>query len=230
MLLTPQPGISKVENPLTTSGAADAETLADARRNVPLTVLTLDRIVSARDFEDFTRAFAGIGKARADILWNGERQVIYLTIASGNAGPVDKESSLFQNLQTAINKSGHSNSIVLLENYKALTFSISARIAISAGYNFETVKGKVLQALTDTFSFMARDFGQDVTPSEVIAVIQSVEGVGFTDLELLNDKDPALMQHFRLTANVATSHDGVMKPAELLTINPDNIILTEILS
>ena len=64
------PGIRTVNNPLAASAAAP-ENLDDARTNAPLTVLTLDRIVSLRDFEDFSRAFAGVGKAQAVQLWNG---------------------------------------------------------------------------------------------------------------------------------------------------------------
>jgi len=64
-------GVRGVTNPLTASSAADPEKLENARTNATLTVLTLDRIVSLRDFEDFARAFSGIGKAQAINLWNG---------------------------------------------------------------------------------------------------------------------------------------------------------------
>ncbi len=51
-------------------------------------MLTLDRIVSLRDFEDFARAFAGIGKAQATWLWDGERRLVHLTVAASNGGAV----------------------------------------------------------------------------------------------------------------------------------------------
>ena len=44
------------------SGGEDPESRDQARRNAPLTVKTLDRIVSLTDFEDFARAFSGIGR------------------------------------------------------------------------------------------------------------------------------------------------------------------------
>jgi hypothetical protein len=230
MLMTPQLGVNKVSNPLATSDAADPETLETARQNAPLTVLTLDRIVSPKDFEDFTRAFAGIGKARADILWNGEKQVVYITIAAENGGPVDKESVLYKSILPAIKNSGQPNSTIYIENYTALSFTLSAGISVSANYEFEIVKKKVVQSLVETFSFNVRDFGQDITPSEVIAVIQSIEGVNYTDLELLNNTDPFLQPHFRLPAQVARWQGSIMKPAELLIINNHSIIITEIVS
>ena len=58
-------GVRSVTNPLSASGAADPEARDQARSNAPVTVLTLERIVSLQDYEDFTRAFAGVGKVQA---------------------------------------------------------------------------------------------------------------------------------------------------------------------
>ena len=57
LLKTRPYGIRAVTNPLPAGGAEDPEALEDARTNAPVTVLTLDRIVSLRDYEDFARAF-----------------------------------------------------------------------------------------------------------------------------------------------------------------------------
>ncbi len=236
MLLTPQLGVNKVTNPLAASGASDPEPRDDARKNAPLTVLTLDRIVSATDFEDFTRAFAGIGKARADILWKGEQQVVYISIAGADEEPVDKQSSLYLNLLSAIKLAGHSNNVIYVENYQPLNFSVKAGILTDSTYDFEMVKENVLQTLKDTFSFEGRDFGQDVTPAEVIATIQAVEGVIFTDLDKLNNKDPFAKEHFRIfsdiarldSTNIVPAKRLDILPAQLLVINEKDITITQI--
>ena len=60
----------------------------DARRNAPLTVLTLDRAVSLQDYEDFSRTFAGIAKAQAVWVWNGRKRAVFITVAgAGRRGP-----------------------------------------------------------------------------------------------------------------------------------------------
>src|SRR6185295_4228754 len=59
LLLTRPLGVKDVINPMPASGGDDAETLAGARTNAPLTMLTLGRIVSLQDYEDFARSFAG---------------------------------------------------------------------------------------------------------------------------------------------------------------------------
>ncbi len=228
MMMTPVLGVNKVTNPLDASGADDPEERDDARINAPLTVLTLDRIVSAKDFEDFTRAFAGIGKARADILWKGEQKIVYISIAGADEEPVDKQSSLYTNLTAAIKDAGHSNNVVFVENYQPLSFSVKVNILTDSAYEFETVKADVLETLKEKFSFEMRDFGQDVTPAEVIAIIQAVEGIVFTDLEKLNNKDPFAKEHFRLVSEVARVKAGKMLPAQLLVINEDDITITQI--
>src|SRR5262249_9228138 len=65
LLLTRPLGVNAVINPLPASGGADKESRDQARENAPLAVMSLDRLVSVQDYADFTRPFAGIGKAQA---------------------------------------------------------------------------------------------------------------------------------------------------------------------
>ena len=44
-------------------------------------MLTLGRIVSLEDYEDFARAFAGIEKALATWMWSGEKRGVFVTVA-----------------------------------------------------------------------------------------------------------------------------------------------------
>ncbi len=56
------------------SGAADPRAVDDARRNAPLTVLTLGRVVSLQGLRRVRRAFSGIDKALATWTWFGEKR------------------------------------------------------------------------------------------------------------------------------------------------------------
>jgi hypothetical protein len=228
MLLTPQLGLSKVTNPVAASGADDPETLDTARENAPLTVLTLDRIVSVSDFENFTRAFAGIAKASATLLWSGEQQVVYITFAAADKSVVDTNSSLYTSLMSAIKKSGHTYKEVIAGNYEPKTFSVSVRVQVIGGYLFDNVKENVLSALIAAFSFDSRSFGQDVTPAEVLSVIQKAEGVQYADLEAMNGTDPFSQQHFRLVSETARLSGSDKLPAQLLVIDEKQITITEI--
>ncbi len=98
--------------------------------------------------------------------------------------------------------------------------------AIDPNYISENVKSAVEKALSDAFSFDTRSFGQAVTASEISVTAQAVEGVVAVDLDKLYFDGAAATSHERLPANVAHWEGNQIKPAELLTVNPDGIKLT----
>jgi len=216
-LMTRPLGVREVSNPLPSTGADNPEKLDRARRNAPLTVLTFDRIVSLSDFEDFANAFAGIGKAQATCMWDGEQPLVHITVAGADGGPVTPTSDLYRNLIDGIDAARHPDHRVKVDSYKPLTFNVKAKVRVDGSYIVEDVLASVKAALKNTFSFEKRWFGQAVTPSEVLAVMQRIQGVIAVDLEELGGKDPFEEEHFRLPADIA----------QLLTINPDGIVLTE---
>ena len=60
-------GVKSAVNPEDATDAKDPDTLADTRRNAPLTVLTLDRTVSLLDYEDFARTFGEHRESARDL-------------------------------------------------------------------------------------------------------------------------------------------------------------------
>lgn len=234
LLQTRPSGIRSVTNPLPASGAADPEDLDHARRNAPLKVLTLDRIVSLDDYENFAQAFAGIGKAQAVALWAGDKYVVHLTIAGANGAPVDPESALYGALIGAIDQARDSSQQVLVADYQRLFFDVRASILVDQPRYVESdVFDAVTTALKNAFSFQARSFGQAVTAAEVTSVIQSVPGVIASELNaLFTVTRPIFFRLFfgtasMLTASTARFSGGKIFPAQLLLINPAGITLQE---
>jgi predicted phage baseplate assembly protein len=224
-VLSPLPGLRKATNPTPATGGDDPELPEDIRRNAPLTVRTLDRIVSIKDYEDAANAFAGIGKARADLLWKGEEKAVCLTVAAADKGLVS--NTLREKLIEAINAIRHSNIPVLVASYTKKYFNLNAGIKIHEDFLPETVFPNIRSALLKAFGFEARHFGQGVTPSEVMAVMQSVEGVVAVDLNNLGGQDPSKNEHCRLRAATAVwSNNTTPQPAEMLLIDPNNIHIT----
>jgi hypothetical protein len=179
-------GVRSVTNPVPASGAADPEKLENARTNAPITVLTLDRIVSLQDFEDFAQAFAGIGKAQAVSVWNGESNVVHITVADDTGDPVPE--STMEKLKNAIDDARDPSVAVELANYELLTFSLEATVQYDAAYLAEKVQSAIEDALREAFSFDRRSFGQPVTAAEIISAIHRVEGVIAVDLDALYAK------------------------------------------
>jgi len=185
-LLETQPlGVSEVINPLPSAGAADREAAADIRANAPLTVLTLDRIVSLSDHGDFARSFSGIAKAAAVWVLDGGVRVVHVTVAAANGGAVPAGSELSDNLLTAMRRLRDPFQPLRIDTYEPLTFNLAINVLVDPDFRPDLVLPAVESALRQTFSFAARDFAQGVALSEVMAVAQKVDGVVAVDIDAL---------------------------------------------
>ncbi len=225
-------GIRGVTNPLAAAGAEDPEKLAGARDNAPLTVLTLDRIVSLTDYRDFARAYAGIGKAQAVTVWDGESERVHVTVA--DAGGDEVVEPLYGRLLRAIEAARDPLREVVLASFQPLVFHLKARVLIDGATLFSKVEPEVRAALLAAFSFERRDFGQPATAAEVLEVIHDVAGVEAVDLEELyqtatEETPPGTLFGAVLDAHTARwdREAGKIQPAELLLIHPLGIELTE---
>lgn len=175
-------GVRSVTNPLAAKDGAEAESHAEIRRNAPLKVLTLDRAVSLRDYEDYASAFTGIAKAQATWIWDGHQRCVCLTVAGpGGKEPVTPER--IKDLLEALRSAGDPYIVVQAQNCRIVRFGISAKIKVKPDYAPEKVLNSVKQALDAAFSFDVRSFGQPVTTSEVMEVIHTVPGVTAVDVD-----------------------------------------------
>ena len=221
-------GIKSVINPLPAIGSADPETLLEARESAPRTVRTLGRIVSLQDYEDFARAFAGIGKAQAVVLWTGGLQQVHITVAAIAGDPVPPEGALYQSLVSAIDSARDPVQQVQIDSYDLLRFNLEARLMIDSRYVVDRVLESVQLALFDRFNFERRTFGQPITAAEVIATIQSITGVIAVDLDAFYRLDrPRSLEEWlpALEARWEAVTQDIF-PAQLLQLNPAGIMLT----
>jgi Bacterial Ig-like domain/Baseplate J-like protein len=226
-------GIESVHNPLPATGAADPEDRDSARENAPRTVVAMDRIVSLRDFEDFARTFAGIGKALAVDMSSGDTALVHLTIAAANGDVLSGTSPLFLNLEAAIESVRDPGVQFELQAYDRVYFDVAAKVLIDERYDSAKVLLAVQAALHNAFSFARRSFGQPVTAAEVIAVIQGVGGVVATDLDglqlvhLIPDPDQPIPLEQVLPAETARRVGKDFFPAQMLLVHPVLTAITE---
>lgn len=219
-LMTRPLGVKAAVNPLPSNGAADAEKLEEARRNAPLTILTLGRVVSLQDYEDFARAFPGIEKSLATWTWGNQRRLIFLTVAGTNGATISKDDLLYQNLLKAIGNAGDRRVSVIVKSYKPKFFRLAANIKVNTDYLPEKVLPAVEQQLRLAFLFSSRSFGQPVSLSEVFTVCQQVEGVVAVDIDKLYYSDDKEGLSVLLKASIPLSCDETASAAELLTLDP----------
>lgn len=220
MLLSRPLGVKGVINPVASTGAQDSEQLDDARANAPLRVLTLARVVSLRDYQDFARAFGGIAKARASWTWDGRSRGVLITVAGPAGAAILLDGSTYQNLLKALRAAGDPFVALSVKTFRPASFRFAGKVKIDPAYETDSVLAQVEQALREGFTFARREFAQPVLLSEVIAIIQAVEGIIAVDVDkLYRNGQPATLQH-RLLAEAPVSQSGVLLAAELLTLDP----------
>jgi predicted phage baseplate assembly protein len=222
-LMTRPLGVKGVINPSAASGAADSEARDEARRNAPLTVMTLERVVSLADYEDFARAFAGIGKALATWTWNGEQRGVFLTVAG--VGGAEIESPLDKNLLDAMRAAGDPSVPLEVVSYQPRLFRLKAKVRVHPDHLPGSVLPEVERALRARFSFDARAFGQPVALSEVIGYVQQVAGVLAVDVDELYRTGEAAALNTLLPADAPRAGSSQAAPAELLTLDPGPLAL-----
>ncbi len=223
-------GIKSVTNPLMATGGTDPEDLKDARVNAPRTVLTMDRIVSLQDYKNFAQGFAGIGKATSYVVRKAYADVILVAIASSAGEEVAETDMVYIELVNAIESYRDSSSQFIVRSFKKRLFKIDAKILATADREFADVAEAASVALQEAFSFANRDFGQPVAMSEVVSVIQGVEGVEAVDVDLLYDGEVG-PQEPPLPIIVARPklQDGIPVPT-LLLVDTEGIEIEEMAS
>jgi hypothetical protein len=226
LLLTRPLGLKSAVNPLAPTGAQDPQSLADARTNAPVTVLTLERIVSLQDYEDYARAFSGIAKALATWTWSGHTRQVFVTVAGINGADVVDRSTLQTSLLSSMQKAGDNFVPVRIASYRKPKFKVAALVKIDPLYLPDKVLGAVESALRASFSFDARAFGQPVTLSEVITVMQDVPGVVAVDVTKLHlTTRPETRETFLPSEAPQAGAGPNVLPAQLLTLDAGPIEL-----
>jgi hypothetical protein len=162
LLLTRPLGLREVVNPTAPEGAEDPETLDTARENAPLKVLTLDRVVSLSDFEDFACGFGGVAKARAVWLWDGEKRIVHISLAAPQAQPIAATSDVGKALLAALDGARHPDIPVRLGAMDLRKFTVHARVKVDTRYERNAVHVALNERLADVFSFERMHFAQGV--------------------------------------------------------------------
>jgi hypothetical protein len=179
-------GVVGVTNPEAANGGQDSEAIDDARQNVPLIALTLDRAVSLLDYQNYSAAFAGIAKARADWIANGTGKGISVIVAGVDGAAVDPSSATYINLLRSLRKYGDPFVPIRLASFRAKTFTLKLAIKIADDADPAVVLPAVEAALRSTFSFAMRTFGQPVSVDEIDAAVQAIPGVVALDVVRLD--------------------------------------------
>jgi len=170
-------GVSGVTNPQPATGGQDAQSIDGVRSNAPQTVLTLGRAVSITDYQNYAATFAGIAKAYAIWIPAGPGRGVFLTVAGVDGAALPPGNLTLTNLVKSLQNYGNPLVPITVQSFLETLFGLSADVRYDPAYDQPTVKQQALEALTQTYSFTNRTFGQGVSVDEVATVIQAVPGV-----------------------------------------------------
>jgi hypothetical protein len=188
-------------------------------------------VVSLADFEDFVRRFAGVGKAQARLLHVGPRDVLHITIADTEEQPIPKTSDLYRMLVQAIYENrGTPRPRVYLDSYEPAYFNLRARLLIDPDHRERQrdIQAAVRSRISQSFAFDAREFGQDVSASELISLMQDTPGVVAVQLVHLYRSTQGASLTAALEASLARWHKGRPLPAEMLLVNSQTGIMLDL--
>ena len=219
-------GLKSVTNPDPATGGADPDTADEARATAPLHVLTLDRVVSLEDYQNYALAFAGIAKVLATWTWFGRTRGVFLTVAGADGSVFKPDDPTLVHLETALRDAGSPFVPLRVASYRRVLLEVGANIRVDKiNYDSTQVLGQAWQSLSTNLGFDAMQLGRGVAQSEVIALIQQTPGVIAVELTKFNRRGQPPPSRFSCrqvlrAASPVPSQTGTPKAAELLLLDP----------
>lgn len=209
-------GLRSVTNPLPTGLAADPEPAAEVRTNAPRTALTLERVVSLRDVEDFARAVPGVGKARATWLWNGRQRFVHLTVAGTSGQTIDVQA--VRDLKAALLAAGDQRLPLQVAVAEVVQVHVSVSVVVDPRLEPQGVLDGVTRSVTAALSSDARTLGQPLTGGDIIIAAHAVPGVVAVNVTLPKTDVPSAAA--RMTGGIASA-------AQLVVLAHGGLTVTE---
>ncbi|TDC88599.1 putative baseplate assembly protein [Saccharopolyspora aridisoli] len=206
-------GVTGVTNPLPATGGADADGPALTRRTVPLAVSALDRLVSVRDYEDFARSRAGVGRASARRVFDGRREVLHVTVAGVDDIPIGEDSGVLRSLRAALLKYGDPELPVRVEPRELVLLVVSAKVKLLPDHSWEWAGPRVRRALLDELGHAGRELGQPAHLSEVLVAAQSAPGVSYVDVDVFGGVPAAVSPGQRADSRQVLAAPATTVPA-----------------
>jgi hypothetical protein len=194
-----------------------------------LPTLTIGRVVSLEDYQNFALGFAGISMALATWTWFGTTRGIFLTLAGEGGTQLNSSDQIVQNLLQAYQTYGLPNVPVLPVSYYPQNFEIGMQVMVNQPtYDPTVVIPQVWQSFVAAFAFGQLAPGQSIAASQIIQLAQQIPGVTAVNLTALNlsgagGGPPANI----LCANgpVPGNASGSIQPigAEILLLDPASV-------
>jgi len=167
-----------VTNIETASGGGPREALDHARTQAPAEIATLWRAVTKSDYVALAEGFPGVAKAQVldvnDCINLGYYHVCVVIAPDGGGLP---SQTLKQQVKAFLDERKLLTVTVHVKDPVFIPANINATIYVYRTHNRSLVEDAVRQRIRDFLAFENVSFGQDIYFSDIVALIDSTEGV-----------------------------------------------------
>lgn len=184
-IITENPHIAGVANPLPAQGGTEPESVEEARRNAPVAFRTQDRAVTMDDYADMTERDPQVQQAAATLRWTGSWHSVFLTV--DRKGGLTVDPSFETELRSSLERYRLAGQDVEIDNPRFVSLEIEMQVCVQPDYFRSDVKRELLQVLSNRVLPDGRlgvfhpdnfTFGQSVYLSPLYAAAAAVAGVG----------------------------------------------------
>jgi predicted phage baseplate assembly protein len=220
-ILSDNPAIVAVCNPLPASGGREPESMEEVRVKAPMSFKTQERAVTSEDYVKIAESLPGVQKAAATFHWTGSWYTISLTIDRKGGKPVNEmfKKSLLQHLEK-YRMTGHD---LAVEGPAFVPLDLDLTVCVKPEYYWSHIRSLLLQVLgcrqladgrLGIFHPDNLTFGQKIYLSsiyEAVLRVEGVESVEVTRFERRNSPGPEALNQGYLA----------MKRLEIARLNND---------
>jgi hypothetical protein len=183
-LVTDNPDVAGVINPMAAQGGREPETLESARQKAPYAFRTQGRAVTMEDYGAITERHAGVQRAAASLRWTGSWRTVFVTVDRADGGTVDPEfeTDLRRHIEN-YRMAGHD---VEIDDPRFVPLEIEMQVCVHPDYFRSDVMDELLRVFSSRVLPDGRrgvfhpdnfTFGQTVYLSPLYAAAEQVAGV-----------------------------------------------------
>ncbi|HWU94226.1 MAG TPA: hypothetical protein VN029_01435, partial [Sphingomonas sp.] len=193
-------GIKSVLNPVAASGGIGAPPRGGLRDQIPTGVKDLGRIVTRQDMVSFVLNRPEVGAAlltvaqRHDTIVGDYRTVFLLTLAGLQTSVPDMASPAFKSLAAAVEAAQATKLDIRLLPFEPLPFKVAGWFTADKGADVHAIQQSISDAIRSAYALAAMTFDKLVRASEIIGIIEDIDGVklaGVTTLRLPTEASDA---------------------------------------
>ncbi|MDH5480486.1 MAG: hypothetical protein OEX11_06985 [Nitrosomonas sp.] len=187
-IVKPHALVDSIVQPIAASGGNEMEDVASLRENAPASLLTLQRAVSLVDFTHLAQANSSVWQARAIRLLPpglGRSDMIEIVVVPAGGGEL---GLLADSLQDTLSQHALPGVQISISRYQSVILDLNIIIRTKTDeFDADLVAENVRQTLIDTFSLEQMKLGEPLYRSQVIEIIERVEGVENSDCMINNN-------------------------------------------